>query len=104
LPTIVGFELAGDKLKAAAILDAWGEAGTLAAAFDLGFDYLFIFGYSTLMTLFCLWASTRYSNRALVSLGVSLAWLQWMACFLDCIEDAAYFPFCFMERRTGRLK
>jgi len=55
---IVGFELAGSASRAKPIRESWGESGRKVAAFNLGFDYLFIIGYSTFMTLMCLWAST----------------------------------------------
>src|SRR6266849_8044867 len=69
-PRVVGFELAGTATNAKGIMDDWGEYGRMVAAFNLGFDYVFIVGYSTLMTLACLWASERHSGLVLVKLGV----------------------------------
>jgi hypothetical protein len=94
-PSIVGFELAGSASKATAILEAWSESGTKIAAFNLGFDYLFIVGYSTFMSLGCLWAMNRYLDVRLVALGVSLAWLPLGAGLLDCIENAALLSIVF---------
>jgi hypothetical protein len=88
-PGIVGFELAGSRSNALAILNAWGESGVRIAAFNLGFDYLFILGYSSFMSLLCLWTSGRQSNLTLSSLGVILASLQCIAGLLDCSENAA---------------
>jgi hypothetical protein len=99
--SIVSFELAGCESKAVAILDTWGELGARAAAFNLGFDYLFLVGYSTFMTLMCLWASRRYSNPSLRSLGVLLAWQQWIAGLLDCAEDAALLKILFHGASDG---
>ena len=94
-PRVVGFELAGTAMKAKRIMDNWGERGRTVAAFNLGFDYLFILGYSTLMTLVCLWASQRHSHLLLVKLGVLLAWLQWLAGALDCVENASLLTMLF---------
>ena len=94
-PSVVGFELAGTAAKAKKIMDDWGEFGRVVAAFNLGFDYVFILGYSTLMTLGCLWASQRHSGWVLLNLGVLFAWLQWLAGALDCIEDASLLRMLF---------
>jgi hypothetical protein len=87
-PRVVGFQLAGSAARAQKIMSDWGERGRTVAAFNLGFDYLFIVGYSTLMTLLCLWASHRYRQPILLTAGVFIAWLQWLAGALDCTEDA----------------
>ncbi len=94
---IVGFELAGSASRAKAILESWGESGRKVAAFNLGFDYLFIVGYSTFMTLMCLWASTRYASPRLMIFGVFLAWMQWIAGLLDCTENVALLRILFHE-------
>lgn len=102
---IVQFELAGKVANANAILESWGESGRKVAAFNLGFDYLFIAGYSTLMAFLCSWASQRNSNRAAASVGVVLAWLQWVAGAFDCTENAALLFTLFREasRRTVEI-
>ena len=94
-PSVVGFELAGTAAKAKSIMEDWGELGRTVAAFNLGFDYVFILGYSTLMTLGCLWATQRYSSLVLIKLGVLFAWLQWLAGALDCVEDASLLKMLF---------
>jgi hypothetical protein len=98
---IVEFELAGSAAKAKAILESWGESGRKAAAFNLGFDYLFILGYSTFMTLMCLWASMRSVNPRAMMLGVFLAWMQWTAGLLDCTENAALLRILFHQATDG---
>jgi hypothetical protein len=100
-PGIVGFELAGSAAKAKAILEAWGESGRKVAAFNLGFDYFFIGGYSTFMALMCLWANGRYANPRLAPLGMLLAWLQWIAGLLDCAENAALLTILFRGESDG---
>lgn len=94
-PGIVGFELAGTAAASKRIVEGWGELGRTAAAFNLGFDYLFIVSYSTLMALLCLWATARCSGLGLAAFGVLVAWLQWAAGLLDCIENAALLRILF---------
>ena len=94
-PRVVGFELAGTAAKAGQIMEAWGDLGRTVAGFNLGFDYLFILGYSTAMTLACVWASQRYSRSMLIELGAVLAWLQGVAGALDCTEDASLLVMLF---------
>jgi hypothetical protein len=92
---MVGFELSGTASSANDTMRRWGESGRTVAAFNLGFDYLFILGYSNLMVLACLWASQKHSRLFLVQLGILVAWLQWLAGILDCIEDGALLKMLF---------
>jgi len=87
-PQIVSFELAGSALRAQTIMNDWGEPGRIVAAFNLGFDYLFIPAYSTLMAFLCIRASSRFGLPWLSTMGIVIAWLQWLAGVFDCIEDA----------------
>lgn len=86
---IVSFELAGTTSQVEAILDSWDEMAKQAAAFSLGFDYLFMLTYSTATGLACLWAATtvRSMSWPLGGLGVPLAWGMWLAAALDAIEN-----------------
>jgi hypothetical protein len=92
---IVSFELAGSASQARTILQEWGEPGRNAAAFNLGFDYFFILGYSSFAALMCLRASDRFLNPRLITLGVFLAWLQWTVGLLDCTENASLLGILF---------
>jgi hypothetical protein len=94
-PGIVAFELAGTASKATEIAHGWGEFGRTVAAFNLGFDYLFILGYSTLLALLCLWAGPRYASPRLAAAAALFAWLQWVAGLLDCTENAALLVILF---------
>jgi hypothetical protein len=95
-PGIVGFELAGSRSNAVGILNLWTESGVRVAAFNLGFDYLFILGYTSFMSLLCLWTSGRQSNLTLSALGVILAALQCVAGLLDCTENTALLRILFV--------
>lgn len=98
---IVGFELAGNASRANTILESWGEAGRRVAAFNLGFDYLFILGYSSFAALMCLQVGNRNVNPGLFALGVLLAWLQWAAGLLDCTENAFLLAILFHGASDG---
>ena len=94
-PRVVRFEIAGTGTAARQIVDDWGELGLTVTAFNLGFDYLFIVGYSTLMSLACLWAAQGFSRASLIGLGVFFAWLQWLAGAFDCGENASLLVMLF---------
>lgn len=88
---VVAFELAGDVESADKLLTSWGEAQLIVLGFSLGFDFLFILAYGTLMTLACLWASdvldggSRWRSR----LGWSIVVMQVGAAICDIAENGA---------------
>jgi hypothetical protein len=88
---IVAFELAGDPQTAREIVDRWQGDLLLRAGFSLGLDYLFIVAYATALALACLWAVDQLRSRVawLASLGIWLAWGQWLAGALDAVENGA---------------
>jgi hypothetical protein len=88
---IVSFEVAGDAATAGRMLGSWDETARSYAAFSLGFDYLYLVVYSTTIALGCLWAAGVLAGVApgLASLGVPLAWGQWLAALLDAVENWA---------------
>jgi hypothetical protein len=51
---IISFELARTVPQAQAMLDSWDAQARLAAAFNLGLDYLFMPVYAGALTLGCL--------------------------------------------------
>ena len=88
---IISYEFAGSLTQARAILDSWGPSAQLHAAFSLGLDYVFMLAYSAAIGLGCLWAADilRMRSWPLVTVGLPLAWGQWLAVALDAIENVA---------------
>jgi hypothetical protein len=86
---IVSFELAGGAEQAQAIIGSWDERARQFAAFSLGFDFLYILAYSTLISVGCVIAATniRTANWPLWGSGISLAWGMWLAALLDGVEN-----------------
>ena len=50
-PTIVDFELAGTTARAIEIINSWDTPDKIRAGFSLGFDFLYMPVYSTLIAL-----------------------------------------------------
>lgn len=88
---IVSFELAGKVSTAQAILDSWDPQARIHAGFSLGFDFLFMLLYSTTIAYACIWVSNglRDAWRPLATVGLLLAWGQWLAALLDAVENTA---------------
>ena len=86
---IVSYELAGNPINAEQILSSWNQDARLHAAFSLGLDYLFMVVYAAAISLGCVWAAEIIRSRGwpLASLGVYLAWGQWLAAILDAVEN-----------------
>jgi hypothetical protein len=86
---IVSFELAGDPERVQAILGSWDEQARQYAAFSLGFDYLYMVAYSTLLGVGCVLAalSIRSISWPFGGLGIPLAWGMWLAALLDAVEN-----------------
>lgn len=83
LPDIVQFEL-----NAAQVIKSWDEAEKIRAAFSLGLDFLFIVVYSNTLSLGCIYAANIFKQRIpLESIGILLAWAQWLAALLDIGEN-----------------
>jgi hypothetical protein len=95
---IGSFELIHSAEEADKILHIWGTAGKMSAALNLGFDYLFIVAYANTIALGCVWMAGLLRERKFVGLaaaGIFIAWLQWLAGVLDCIENAALIKILF---------
>jgi hypothetical protein len=85
---IVSLELAGTEANARTIIQSWDAAAREHAVFSVWLDYLFLLTYSTAISLGCLWAASQVRERRwLASVGLYLAWLQWLAALLDAIEN-----------------
>ena len=95
---IASFELVCNAAEADRILHFWGTSGKMSAALNLGFDYLFIFAYANTLALGCVWIACLLRERGfslLAAAGSFIAWLQWLAGILDCIENAALIRILF---------
>ena len=88
-PTIVDFELAGTTARSAEIINAWDTADKVRAGFSLGFDFLYMPVYSTLIALACVWAAGVLAFRQWRTTGLLLAWGLWLAALLDAKENMA---------------
>ncbi len=89
---IISFQLAATPLRAEQILGSWGEAERLLAAFNLGFDYLFLVIYPILLSMLCAYLARRYQETQRVTrerLGIGLAWAVPAAALLDAAENYA---------------
>jgi len=69
----------------------WDERARRYAGFSLGVDYLFMVAYSTTIALACVWAAGVLGGTAgaLATVGILLAWGQWLAALCDGGENAA---------------
>lgn len=88
-PGIVAFEFAGNAARAGEILGLWDRQAQLAAAFGLGFDYLYMPVYSTTIALACVWAARGLPGGAVRWLVQVAAWGAWVAALFDAAENVA---------------
>ena len=86
---IVSFEFAGDLPNAEKIIDSWGEEERIYAGLGLGLDYLFLALYSCTIALGCILAARGMLTEFFAKAGVALAWAQFAAALLDCVENFA---------------
>jgi len=100
---IVSFELSGSIESAAQILKAWGPQGKVYAALSLGLDYLFLIVYALFISLSCVRMAEYFRQRGwhLAIWGLGLAWAQFLAAFLDAIENAALINLIFDSQRDS---
>ena len=86
---IVSLELAGNFDKTQEILSAWNHQARLSAIQSLVVDYLFLISYSFFFAFLILWSSKNFLNKKkwLVSLGIILGWLQFVAAIFDSFEN-----------------
>lgn len=96
-PSIIKFELAGNLSNVRKILRDWDEVGRLKAGFGLGLDFLYLVTYSTTIGLACVWAASLLQSYRLplASVGILLAWGQWLAAVLDILENIALVTMLF---------
>lgn len=83
-PDVLQFEL-----NASQVIKFWRETDKMWAAFSLGLDFLYMVVYSTTISLACIWVANLPGIRELplASVGILLAWTQWLAALLDAVEN-----------------
>ena len=87
---IVSFELSKTLQQANSILNSWNHKAKIDAALSLGIDYLFLFVYPLLISLLChrlAMQTWKEQIRFVFLIGIILSWLQFLAGFLDAIEN-----------------
>jgi len=85
---IVSFELAGTFNKTQNILSSWNQSTKLTAIRSLIVDYLFLIAYSFFFAFLIFWLSIFFTYKKwLISLGIVLGWLQFLAAFFDALEN-----------------
>ncbi len=96
---IVSFELAGNPGNSEKILASWNQEARMHAALSLGLDYLFMVAYAAAISLGCVWAAEGIRSRRwpLSSLGIYLAWGQWLAAVLDAVENIGLIVILFFQ-------
>jgi hypothetical protein len=96
-PDIVQFEF--NALK---VIKSWTETDKMWAAFSLGLDFLFLVVYSTTISLACIWAANvlQAYSLPLATVGIWLAWGQWVAALLDIVENIALTIILFSSVRA----
>ncbi len=90
--SIVDLELAGSEEEAQLILDDWDAAGVRGLALlNVHLDFPFLVLYSTTIGLACVMAANVFHPyvRWWASVGVTLAWGQWLAALFDALENTA---------------
>ena len=76
-------------------LSLWDSIEKTWAAFSLGLDFLFLVIYSTLLSLGCVCAASSFQKGTWNTLGIILAWGQWMAAFFDALENISLVAILF---------
>ncbi|UCH50960.1 MAG: hypothetical protein JSV54_08140 [Chloroflexota bacterium] len=94
-PNILDFELAGTNDRATQIINAWDMQDRIRAGFNLGFDYLYMPVYSTLIALACVWGASVMASRKWRTTGLLLGWGLWAAALFDAVENVALIVILF---------
>lgn len=97
---ILDLEFARTATRVATILSVWGRTGQAAARVQTYWDFLFLLGYSTALTLGILSLISRLSHRrAVYNLGITLACGQALAAGLDAVENV-----CLLAALDGYVR
>jgi len=94
---IISFELAHTLQQALAIMDGWGPTQKMAAAYNLGIDYLFMLVYAFFLSFFCFTRAEALSplKPLWAKLGWLLGWLLLLAGLLDAMENYMLYRLLF---------
>jgi len=79
-------EQAGSATRVTAILKAWSGTQRSVAAFSCGIHFLFLFLYTTVMTMLCCWGANHSPYK---TVGDFLAWLQLFGAFCDVVLQSS---------------
>lgn len=79
------------------------NSARIRAAFNTGLDFLFLIVYSNTFALACVWAATKFQSPW-STVGIWLAWGQWLAACFDIIEDIALVYILFGSRSSSLAK
>ena len=97
---IVSYELAKNLDQSVAILNAWDIQAKINAGLSLGFDFLFLLVYSSLIALLIYNVNNRlWKNNPFYKLGQILIFLIFIAALFDAIEN-----FALIKLLLGNLK
>jgi hypothetical protein len=91
-PTILDFELAGSRARAAQIMAEWGSKGRSAAHLSLVLDYGYLLSYGLFFTLagFAVRDMARTRGwRRLAAVGLVVPFFAFAAAILDASENVA---------------
>ena len=85
-PDMMSFGL--NSLK---VIKYWDEAAKIRAAFLMGIDLFYLIVYSTTLSLACVGAIRVFETvrSPWRTIGIYIAWSQWLAGFFDIIENFA---------------
>lgn len=88
---IIPLELAGNVPAAQHIVSEWDMSSQRNPLFNVRLDFLFLIAYSSTIGLACVWTAETISTDVGIvrSVGIGLAWGQWLAALLDVIENIA---------------
>ena len=88
---IVSMEFEKNYEQARQIINSWGPRGRVYAALSIGLDYLFLVVYALFISLCCVKIAKllKYRLTFFSSLGLLLGWAQFIAAFLDAVENFA---------------
>jgi hypothetical protein len=96
---LVSLEVAGDPVAVAWMVETWNAEPDLdrkaKATFSVGFDFLFIPCYSTLLAFACASGMRGLPHGWLKTLGAVLAWGQHVAGLCDVVGNVALLMILF---------
>lgn len=88
---MLSLEFALTLSQARSIVESWGAAAQVQAAFSLGLDFLYLVVYSSTLALAVLWTSVRTERLKWIRWGDRLAWLPGIAALADAVENVALY-------------